>query len=45
MLVIDRYEKLAGMLTFAQIMDYLFGEKFDDAFDRDNDRLAVAKRK
>lgn len=45
MLVIDRYEKLMGMLTFAQLMDYLFSEKFRDDFDRDNDRLAVAKRK
>lgn len=45
MLVIDHYEKLVGMLTFTQIMDYLFDEKFKDGFDRDNDRLAVAKRK
>lgn len=45
MMVIDRYEKLVGMLTFGQMMDYLFDEKFKDSFDRDNDRLAVAKRK
>ncbi len=45
MIVVDRYEKLVGMLTFAQTMDFLFSEKFRDDFDRDNDRLAVAKRK
>ena len=45
MLVVDRYEKLMGMLTFAQLINYLFSEKFRDDFDRDNDRLAVAKRK
>lgn len=45
MLVVDHYEKLMGMLTFAQLIDYLFSEKFRDDFDRDNDRLAVAKRK
>lgn len=45
MMVIDRYEKLVGMLTFEQIMKYLFDEKFKDDFDRDDDRLAVAKRK
>lgn len=45
MLVVDRYEKLTGMLTFAQLMDYLFDEKYQDDFDHDNDRLAVAKRK
>lgn len=45
MLVVDHYEKLMGMLTFAQLIEYLFSEKFRDDFDRDNDRLAVAKRK
>lgn len=45
MLVVDRYEKLTGMLTFSQLMDYLFDEKYRDDFDRDNDRLAVAKRR
>lgn len=45
MMVVDRYERLVGMLTFEQIMNYLFGEKFQDDFDRDNDRTAVAKRK
>lgn len=45
MMVVDKYEKLVGMLTFSQIMDYLFDEKFKDGFDRDNDRLAVAKRR
>lgn len=45
MLVVDRYEKLAGMLTFSQVLGFLFDEKFQDDFDRDNDRIAVAKRK
>lgn len=45
MMAIDRYEKLVGMLTFTQVMNYLFDEKFTDSFDRDDDRLAVAKRK
>lgn len=45
MMVVDRYEKLVGMLTFRQVMDYLFDEKFTDGFDRDDDRLAVAKRR
>lgn len=44
MLVVDRYEKLTGMLTFTQILNYLFDEKIQDSFDRDNDRVAVAKR-
>lgn len=45
MLVIDNYEKLLGMLTFSQLMDYLFSQRYIDTFDRDDDRLAVAKRK
>ncbi len=45
MLVVDHYEKYMGMLTFGQLMDYLFSEKYVDDFDRDDDRLAVAKRK
>ncbi len=45
MLVVDHYEKLLGMLTFEQIMSFLFNEKYQDDFARDNDRAAVAKRK
>lgn len=45
MLVVDHYEKLVGMLTFEQMMSFLFDEKFQDEFSRDNDRLAVAKRR
>lgn len=45
MLVIDQYEKLLGMLTFAQVMEFLFSQKYADEFEKDNDRLAVAKRK
>lgn len=45
MLVVDHYEKLVGMLTFSHLLDYLFSENYRDDFDRDDDRLAVAKRK
>lgn len=45
MLVIDHYERLAGMLTFEQMLSFLFDEKYQDEFSRDSDRLAVAKRK
>lgn len=45
MLVVDRYEKLVGMLTFSHLLDYLFSTDYRDDFDRDDDRLAVAKRK
>lgn len=44
-LVIDRFERIVGMLTYQMIVDYLLGETPSDNFDRDNDRLAVAKRK
>ncbi len=45
MIAVDKYEKLMGMLTFEQIMDFLFNERFRDDFEKDDDRLAVAKRK
>lgn len=45
MLVVDHSEKLVGMLCFAQILDYLFAEKYQDGFDRDDNRAAVAKRR
>lgn len=44
-LVIDRFERTVGMLTYEMIVDYLLGETPSDSFDRDSDRLAVAKRK
>lgn len=44
-LVIDHYEHIVGMLTYQMIMDFLLGETPRDSFDRDSDRLAVAKRK
>lgn len=44
-LVIDHYERIIGMLTYQMIIDYLLGETPTDDFDRDSDRLAVAKRK
>lgn len=45
MIVIDRYEKFKGVLTFKQITEYIFTEKFQDEFDRDEDRSAVSKRR
>lgn len=44
-LVVDRYERIVGMLTYQMLIDYLLGETPSDKFDRDSDRLAVAKRK
>lgn len=44
-LVIDQYERIVGMLTYQMIVDYLLGETPTDDFTRDDDRLAVAKRK
>lgn len=44
-LVIDRYEHIIGMITYQMIVDYILGETPVDDFDRDSDRLAVAKRK
>lgn len=45
MIVIDRYEKFKGVLTFKQITEYIFTEKFQDEFDCDEDRSAVSKRR
>lgn len=44
-LVVDHYERIVGMLTYQMLVDYLLGETPADNFDRDSDRLAVAKRK
>lgn len=44
-LVTDRYGKIVGLITFKDFMHYLFGSNPKDAFDRDNDRLAVASRR
>lgn len=44
-LVIDRFERIVGMLTYQMLVDFLLGETPTDDFDRDSDRLAVAKRK
>lgn len=44
-LVIDRFERIVGMLTYEMIVDHLLGETPTDNFDRDSDRLAVAKRR
>ena len=44
-IVVDRYERIVGMLTYQMLIDYLLGETPSDKFDRDSDRLAVAKRK
>lgn len=44
-LVIDKYERIIGMLTYQMLVDYLVGETPSDNFTRDSDRLAVAKRR
>lgn len=44
-IIVDRYERIVGMLTYQMLIDYLLGETPSDKFDRDSDRLAVAKRK
>ncbi len=44
-LIIDRYEQIVGMLTYQMLIDHLLGETPKDNFNRDDDRLAVAKRK
>lgn len=43
-LVIDHYERITGILTYQMLMEFLLGETSTDNFDRDSDRLAVAKR-
>lgn len=42
-LVIDKYGKIIGFLTFADLCTHIFGRSGDN-FSFDNDRLAVAKR-
>lgn len=44
-LVVDTFGRIVGMLTFSRFISFLFGDTVTDDFDRDNDRLAVAKRK
>lgn len=44
-LVVDHYGKITGLLTFANFLKFIFGEIPSDSFDRDSDRLSVAKRK
>jgi len=44
-IVVDHFERIVGMLTYQMLIDYLLGETPSDKFDRDSDRLAVAKRK
>lgn len=44
-LVIDRFERVVGIITYQMLVDHLLGETPADDFDRDDDRLAVAKRK
>lgn len=45
LLVTDRYGKVAGLVTFNDLMRHLFGADQKDTFDRDADRLAVASRR
>lgn len=44
-LVVDRFERIVGMVTYQTFVKYLFGEIPTDDFERDSDRFAVAKRK
>lgn len=44
-LVVDGFGRTIGMLTFARLISFLFGDTITDHFQRDNDRLAVAKRR
>lgn len=44
-LVVDHYGRTVGMLTFARLISFLFGDTITDHFQQDNDRLAVAKRR
>lgn len=44
-LVVDSFGRIIGILTFSRFISFLFGDTITDDFDRDNDRLAVAKRK
>lgn len=43
-LVVDRHERIVGMLTHEQIIGYLLGEVPEDNFTQDSKRAAVAKR-
>ena len=42
-LVVDKYGKIIGFLTFSDLCTHIFGRS-GDSFNFDNDRLAVAKR-
>lgn len=44
-LVVDNFGRTVGMLTFARLISFLFGDTITDRFQQDNDRLAVAKRR
>lgn len=44
-LVIDKFEHIIGLLTYQMLVDFLLGRTPQDSFDRDDDRLAVAKRR
>lgn len=44
LIVVDHYGRVSGLLAFRDFCQAVFGQAPDD-FDRDNDRLAVAKRR
>lgn len=44
-LVIDKFEHIVGLLTYQMLVNFLLGKTPRDNFDRDDDRLAVAKRR
>lgn len=44
LIVVDHYGKIIGLLSFRNFCQAIFGQSQDD-FDRDGDRIAVAKRR
>lgn len=44
-LVVDSFGRVVGMLTFARMISFLFGDTISDHFVSDSDRLTVAKRR
>lgn len=45
MLVVDRFERVAGLLAYDKLIGTLLGGLPEDDFEQDSNRMAVAKRK
>ncbi len=43
-IVIDRYGKTVGLLTYQMLTNFLFGKRINDDFSSDSNRMLVAKR-